>query len=127
MARAPSGTDVASILEASRRNNAEVGVTGALCHFRGSYMQYLEGEEAAIECVMAGIAVDRRHANLVVLEYRFIAMRAFAEWSMALITSNEEIREVLGPLADMGLNGIQPAEAATVFRLLTRTSQWVNL
>jgi len=40
---------------------------------------------------------------------------------------DEQVREVLGPLADMGLNGIQPSEAAPVFRALTRTPQWVSL
>ncbi len=90
-------------------------------------MQYLEGDEAAIECVMANIAEDPRHANLTVLESRFIVARAFPRWSMALLVWDEQVREVLGPLADMGLNGIQPAEAAPVFRALTRTPQWVSL
>ena len=127
MSRGPSAGDVESILRASRRNNREVGVTGALCHFQRNYMQYLEGDEAAIECVMANIAEDPRHANLTVLEYRFIAARAFPRWSMALLVWDEQVREVLGPLADMGLNGIQPSEAAPVFRALTRTPQWVSL
>lgn len=127
MSRGPSAGDVESILRASRRNNREVGITGALCHFQGTYMQYLEGDEAAIECVMANIAADPRHANLTVLEYRFIAARAFPQWSMALLGWDEQVRAVLGPLADMGLNGIQAAEAAPVFRALTRTPQWVSL
>lgn len=127
MARNRSSGDIESILNVSRRNNTEIGITGALCHFQGSYMQYLEGDEAAIACVMANIAADVRHANLTVLEYRFIAARAFPRWSMALMAWDEQVREILGPLADMGLNGIQPAEAAPVFRSLTRTSKWREL
>lgn len=87
-------------------------------------MQYLEGDEAAIECVMESILKDPRHCNLTVLEFRFIAARAFPTWSMAMLQWNRQIEARLGPLADMGLYGIPCASAAPVFRTLTMTSDW---
>ncbi|MDM0010589.1 BLUF domain-containing protein [Variovorax sp. J22G73] len=120
----PSGEDVANILSASRRNNREIGITGALCHLRGTYMQYLEGEEAAIECVMAAILQDQRHCNLSILEFRFIAARAFPQWSMAMLEWSRDIEVTLGPLADMGLHGITCTSAAPVFRALTALKAW---
>lgn len=127
MAKNPSGLDISNILATSQRNNREVGITGALCHLRGVYMQYLEGDEAAIECVMAAVLKDPRHCNLSVLEYRFIAARAFPAWSMAMVKWNRQVEAQLGPLADMGLYGIPCASAATAFRSLTMTSGWATL
>lgn len=124
MSKDPSDTDVSDILSASRRKNREIGITGALCHLRGAYMQYLEGDEAAIECVMAEIIKDPRHCNLTVLEFRFIAARAFPQWSMAMLNWNREIETTLGPLADMGLYGISCSTAAPVFRSLTMAPTW---
>lgn len=123
-ANSADGADMPGIFESSQRNNREVGITGALGLLRGTYMQYLEGEEAAIECVMAAISEDRRHANLKVVEYRFIAARAFPGWSMARIAWTQETQAILKPLADMGLCGIQPSVAAPVFRSMTRGSIW---
>jgi|APAra7269096936_1048531.scaffolds.fasta_scaffold44496_1 hypothetical protein len=127
VSKQPSEADVADILTASRRKNRMVGITGALCHLRGAYMQYLEGDEAAIECVMAAIAEDPRHCSLSVIEYRLIAARAFSQWSMALLAWDLEVDAALGPLADMGLFGIPPDQAAPVFRSLSKTSRWSEL
>ncbi|WP_198086648.1 BLUF domain-containing protein [Variovorax sp. E3] len=124
MSKAPSGEDLRDILACSRRNNAQRGITGALCHLRGTYMQYLEGDEAAIRRLMETIGQDPRHVDLIVLEYRFIAARAFPSWSMALIDWNADVQEVLGPLSDMGLCGIQPSMAAPMFRALSQASSW---
>ncbi|WP_339091084.1 BLUF domain-containing protein [Variovorax paradoxus] len=120
----PSGSDITDILATSRRKNHAVGITGALCHLRGAYMQYLEGDEAAIHHVMAAIIEDQRHCGLSVLESRFIAARAFPQWSMAMLTWDSEIEATLGPLADMGLFGISPDNAAPTFRSLSMTSRW---
>lgn len=127
MSKNPSRVDLSEILSVSRQNNQEVGLTGALCHLRGAYMQYLEGDEAAIGYVMGSIVNDARHCNLTVLEYRFIAARAFPNWSMAMLKWNLEVETALGPLADMGLYGISCATAAPTFRLLTKSSAWTTL
>lgn len=124
MSKAPSAADLGDILDCSRRNNGQRGITGALCHLRGVYMQYLEGDEVAIRSAMEAIGRDPRHVDLVVLEYRFIAARAFPHWSMASLDWDADIAQVLGPLSDMGLCGVQPSTAAPMFRALSRTSGW---
>ena len=40
--------DVKDILRSSQRNNAQVGVTGALCLSNGIFLQYLEGDREAV-------------------------------------------------------------------------------
>ncbi|CAA2105948.1 hypothetical protein VVAX_03506 [Variovorax paradoxus] len=43
---------------------------------------------------------------------------------MAMLTWDSEIEATLGPLADMGLFGISPDNAAPTFRSLSMTSRW---
>lgn len=80
----PTGDVLDSILAASRRNNAARGVTGMLCHYDGSFLQFLEGAEDDVEAVFGVIAMDQRHRGLVRLYTRKIAERLFPDWSMAL-------------------------------------------
>lgn len=72
-----------TILDTSRRNNARDGITGALLHRDGSFMQCLEGEESDVRRAYARIERDPRHAGLMVLLDEPIDERAFPTWSMA--------------------------------------------
>jgi len=40
----PTPSELDAILAASHCNNCRRGVTGMLCHFEGSFLQFLEGE-----------------------------------------------------------------------------------
>ena len=78
-----SDAELERILEVSRRNNARDGITGALLHRDGSFMQALEGEESAVRAAYERIARDGRHGGVLVLMDEPIAERAFPSWSMA--------------------------------------------
>lgn len=56
---------VADILLASRRNNAESDVTGALLATDRNFAQVLEGEREAVETAYERIARDKRHKDIV--------------------------------------------------------------
>ncbi len=71
------------LLQRARRFNAQVGVTGALVHDDGSFLQYLEGETAAIEAVMRRVYADNLHRNVTVLMSGSLAARTFPQWLMA--------------------------------------------
>ena len=73
--------ELLSILDASRRNNSKVGVSGVLMYIDGGFMQVLEGEHNAVEQTLARIRNDKRHWNATVLMDR-TAPRCFGEWSM---------------------------------------------
>lgn len=77
-----SDTDIADILAASRRNNANAGVTGMLLHIDGGFLQILEGPDAAVEETYARIAADGRHNHVVMLWSEAAPERAFDDWSM---------------------------------------------
>lgn len=76
---------VERILEASRRNNARAGVTGALMFNDGAFAQVLEGPQKGVEDTFERIQRDLRHGDVTVLECRPVTERSFAEWSMAFV------------------------------------------
>ncbi|WP_207210872.1 BLUF domain-containing protein [Lichenibacterium minor] len=76
---------VARIVDASRRNNARAGVTGALLFSTGSFAQVLEGPRAAVEATFERIQRDPRHRDLSVLQCEFVGERFFSSWSMGFV------------------------------------------
>jgi hypothetical protein len=85
---AARGVDVADlglILQQSQRNNARAGVTGLLCHYDGSFLQFLEGEPEAVDTVLERISADPRHQQILIVHRQPITARAFADWSMGLV------------------------------------------
>jgi hypothetical protein len=73
------------ILSKSRRNNALVGVTGALMFSAGRFGQVLEGPQAAVEATFERIQQDARHGDVALLEFVPISDRAFDTWAMAYV------------------------------------------
>ncbi len=76
---------IAGVLAVSKRNNARVGVTGALLFNRGSFAQVLEGSKAAVETTFERIQRDTRHSDVAVLQCEPVTARAFPNWSMGFI------------------------------------------
>lgn len=83
LAAADAEAEVARILDASRRNNPKVGVTGALLFSEDCFAQALEGPLDAVETTFERIQCDERHGDVVVLEAGTAKQREFPNWSMA--------------------------------------------
>ncbi|MCU6453510.1 BLUF domain-containing protein [Sphingomonas sp. A2-49] len=90
--------DPATILSASRRNNARARVTGLLFFDGKRFLQALEGDDAAVDAAFARIQRDERHHALVVLSNRTIAAREFGEWAMAYGAPGEDQAAALARL-----------------------------
>ncbi len=75
--------EIGRILASSRRNNARVGVTGALLFSADCFAQALEGGSITVQDLFEQIQWDTRHADSVVLEAGPVERREFADWSMA--------------------------------------------
>lgn len=86
--------DVKDILRSSQRNNAMVGVTGALCLSNGIFLQQLEGDRLAVNQLYHRLLKDPRHKAPAVLDFSEITSRRFVSWSMGLIAATEENRNV---------------------------------
>ena len=84
---------IEQILEAARRNNEQIGVTGALMFTDGFFAQVLEGERAAVERTFDRIQLDDRHGQVTLLGFEPVAERRFGEWSMAFVGADEAATE----------------------------------
>src|SRR5271165_1706495 len=76
-----------SILECSRANNLEHGITGVLCVYHGGnvFLQALEGARGAVNTLYANIVRDPRHRDITLLDYAEIDERRFAGWRMGSV------------------------------------------
>ena len=86
--------DLAAILMASQRNNARVGITGALCLANGIFLQQLEGDRTAVSQLYHRILADPRHRDPAILDFAEIASRKFTQWSMGSLSSLESNRAI---------------------------------
>ncbi|GAB2955910.1 BLUF domain-containing protein [Hymenobacter coalescens] len=85
------------LLEQSRTNNARLGITGLLLYGNDSFLQVLEGEEAAVHHIYAKIQVDQRHTRVFTLADGPIRARVFSNWSMGFQRlSGEDFRRLAG-------------------------------
>lgn len=82
--------ELASILEASRSKNVDRDITGALLVWQDYVVQTLEGEESAVRGLYEKIARDSRHEAVTLLEAQPVETRAFARWSMARVSDNDQ-------------------------------------
>jgi hypothetical protein len=76
-----------AILEQSRPHNKEHGITGVLCSddAGNGFVQVLEGSRDAVNALYNNIVCDRRHTQVVLLDYEEIHERRFANWRMGRI------------------------------------------
>jgi hypothetical protein len=77
--------DLSSIIEVSKNNNPQKGITGVLLHKNGKYMQIIEGEKSDIYSLMNIIKQDPRHTNIEILFDDPIKERGFIDWGMEYI------------------------------------------
>ncbi len=86
------------ILNSSRRNNERDGISGLLVYIsNGTFLQVLEGSDAAVEDAMQRIIADIRHVDIAVLVDKWSRESQFAEWSMGFKTlETDELADLEG-------------------------------
>jgi len=111
---------LASVMEwiraVSAERNVERGITGAIVHDRGRFLQVMEGESAAIDTLVAALASDPRHRDMTKLVRAPIRERTFAGWSMAVSDTGQSDPESRGPAEAIDLERMTEAFRAN-FRL----------
>ena len=80
---ASAATD--SILAVAREHNMANGITGILCYGGGIYLQAIEGGRNQVNNLYAQIVSDKRHTDVVLLNYEEIAERRFGGWTMGQV------------------------------------------
>ena len=89
--------DLNTLLENSRLNNQERGITGMLMYIDGKFIQVLEGKKADINEMYDVILSDPRHKKVSkIIEGRSVR-RNFEDWTMGFKSmSGEKIDEDSG-------------------------------
>ncbi len=72
------------IVKSSVANNEQLGVTGLLCYYDRSFVQFLEGEECVLHDLYEKIQKDPRHTGVCTMLNEPIEQRIFDKWYMAL-------------------------------------------
>jgi len=72
-----------ALLASSRSANEARGVTGVLFYLDGVFLQFLEGDSAAVDATMSRVKADARHRGLVVLSDNIVPLEPLLpEWKM---------------------------------------------
>ncbi len=94
----PLGLDkeqVSAILAESRVHNDRHGISGILL-FNGSiFLQCLEGQRVAVNATYQRILQDERHEKPMLLSYREVSERQFADWNMGYVSWQQSMRSVI--------------------------------
>lgn len=83
---------IEQILDNSRSNNSQAGITGALMFNSGLFAQVLEGPAEAVEQTFERIQCDQRHADISLVLSEPVSERSFEQWSMAYIGTQAQIQ-----------------------------------
>ena len=83
--------ELTTLLRKARIKNTRLGISGMLLYDRGSFLQVLEGEIAAVRSLYEIIGKDPRHERVVKLLETTVSTRSFADWSMGF-AAGEELR-----------------------------------
>jgi Sensors of blue-light using FAD len=81
-------TELGQIFATARRNNREIGVTGALVVADDWFAQTLEGEESVVRKLYEHIATDSRHEQVTLLQATNVEDRTFGRWAMARVSED---------------------------------------
>lgn len=88
--------------------NLPIGVTGLLFSIRDRFIQVLEGDAETVGALYRRITADPRHGQVIKVLDAPINDRAFADWSMRLITEDELTGKEQAIVID-ALRSIDPA------------------
>lgn len=103
--------EIHDILTKAQARNATNDITGLMIHDGKRFLQYLEGEEMAVEATFERIAGNESHFALIVLARGTVEKRQFPDWSMA-------IREAGIDLADTVAAMVPECDAAVANELM---------
>lgn len=109
----PSRHDLLDILEVSRRNNREAGVTGLLLYSGGTFIQALEGPPERVTETFERIAHDPRHRGTELLLKETKEQRYFPDWEMGFYDARSaDVQDVPG-LSPLLRGGTLPSSFVT--------------
>ncbi len=101
-AEAMTQESLLALLQQCLANNEASGVTGMLLYGNHTFLQVLEGEEAALDTVVDKIRNDSRHSEIHFLYRKPIEHRQYSDWSMGFKSVSAQGLSALGGLSAFG-------------------------
>lgn len=115
--------EIDKILKSAQSRNPALGITGLLTFNQGLFCQVLEGPQEATEELFEIIQMDPRHEDVVVLEVKRIAFRAFKDWAMGYIGDDAYMGQAFGQI-DIQTIGMMPDERCRmIFSFMTKLAR----
>lgn len=97
--REMTAADIEDLLLVARDKNAVNGITGMLLYVERQFLQYLEGEQQAVESLYRSILGDVRHSGVILLLSGPSPRRVFADWLMGYHRlNNNEQKNIAGAI-----------------------------
>jgi len=90
-----SRMELVSILEACKRNNPKLGVTGLLFIDERYFFQCLEGTREGVNLIYQKLLCDDRHQRVEILELKEVGQRYFDGWNMKYVPSGKVANRIL--------------------------------
>jgi len=109
--------DLRQLHQQARHLNALDGVTGLLVFDGVRFLQIVEGGEEAIDSLAERLRRDPRHSAFEVRDERFVAERAFADWSMELVRVSAGYLEARTEIASCLPPAVPPGVRALLLRM----------
>ena len=111
-----------SIEETSKKNNAELDVSGILIGNKTGFMAVLEGDGKSVNHIFNKIQNDTRHSEIELISYDRITKKEFPDWSMKSLSTGimgrvltERLKKKFGEVdSDLDL----PSDGDKAFALL---------
>lgn len=91
---------IVEMVRNSAARNAADGLTGALLHTRGLFIQVLEGPPPALEATFERICCDLRHRRVELIELVEAEERLFERWSMGQISADHTLEWLVAHLPE---------------------------
>lgn len=85
--RPMDAVELTVLLAKAREKNQRLDVSGMLVYHDDSFLQVLEGAEAAVNTLYERIIQDDRHLGCTLLLRSYIDKRSFADWSMGFVNT----------------------------------------
>ena len=84
-----------SILGTAQTNNAAHDLTGLLVFDDKYFLQVIEGGRTAVSRLLGNLYKDKRHQDLLLLDFDSIHQRRFPNWSMQFVPAVDATKDVL--------------------------------
>lgn len=88
-ARMMSEVDLETLLVEARDLNLETGTTGVLLYSDGTFFQYFEANEDALQLTYQRIKDSRKHSGILELMNEPIQERSFSDWQMGFALASQ--------------------------------------